>query len=100
VNYITLSCKHSLYHTPLPLPLLREECATRGVKWKASVPEYVFQIHSTLTYNVQVRTAVTLNETLSEGESRFRNYINEAIRDDEWLSLHPPQVIYLYLFTI
>ncbi len=39
-----------------------------------------------------VRVGVSLDETIEEAEARFRNSIMEYIRDDPWLSQHPPRI--------
>ncbi|MBK1726815.1 ArgE/DapE family deacylase [Halorhodospira neutriphila] len=74
-----------------PHPLMRQHelpYATnvgilRGGLWSSSVMD---------SLEAHVRIGVALGETVEAAEARFRRAIAEAVRDDPWLSRHPPQI--------
>ena len=65
------------------LPYATNVGTIRGGLWSSSVMD---------SLEAQVRVGVSLNETIDQAEQRFRNTIMEYIKDDPWLSEHPPRI--------
>lgn len=66
-----------------PLPYATNVGIIRGGMWSSSVMD---------SLEAQVRVGVALDETIEQAEERFRSVIDEHIRDDPWLSEHPPRI--------
>ena len=66
-----------------PLPYATNVGTIRGGLWSSSVMD---------SLEAQVRVGVPLGETIEQAEARFRRAIDEAIRDDPWLSRNPPRI--------
>lgn len=55
----------------------------QGGDWASSVPEVC---------NLEVRISCYPGEDLKEVQSRFKDHVIEATKDDDWLSENPPEV--------
>ena len=65
------------------LPYATNVGTIRGGLWSSSVMD---------SLEALVRVGVSLDETIEEAEARFRKSIMDHIRDDPWLSDHPPVI--------
>lgn len=65
------------------LPYATNVGTIQGGLWSSSVMD---------TIEAQVRVGVTLNETIEEAQERFTRTIMDQIKDDPWLSEHPPEI--------
>ncbi len=65
------------------LPYATNVGIIKGGIWSSSVMD---------SLEAMVRVGVALDETVDEAEARFRHTVQEAVKDDPWLSRNPPQI--------
>ena len=66
-----------------PLPYATNVGIIRGGTWSSTVMD---------SLEAMVRVGVTLEETIEQAEARFRKAVLDHVRDDPWLSEHPPKI--------
>ncbi|MFE8072559.1 ArgE/DapE family deacylase [Marinobacteraceae bacterium S3BR75-40.1] len=66
------------------LPYATNVGTIHGGLWSSSVMDHL---------EAQVRVGVTLNQTIEEAQKQFEKTVLDYIKDDPWLSKHPPKIL-------